>query len=79
MPRPLMLASSLLALLGPSLLARADADVFILRRADKSIALEKVHIADDAEVSWTLGKDGFIDVILPPGAEGGGGTGRSGV
>ena len=77
MPRPLMLASSLLALLGPSLLARADADVFILRRADKSIALEKVHIADDAEVSWTLGKDGFIDVILPPGPGGSAGIVQS--
>lgn len=50
--------------------AAADADLFVLKRTDAGFAIEKVRITEGAEVSWTLGRDGFVDVILPPGPGG---------
>lgn len=56
--------------IGGASLAIADADLFVLKRTDAGFAVEKVRIAEGAERTWTLGKDGFVDVILPPGPGG---------
>lgn len=56
--------------IGGASLTMADADLFVLKRTDAGFAVEKVRIAEGAELSWTLGKDGFVDVILPPGPGG---------
>lgn len=52
--------------------AMADSDLFILRRAEKGLVVEKVTIADGVTRKWKLGEDGFIDVILPVGPGGSG-------
>jgi len=58
------------ALVAAASSALADADVFVLRRDDSGFKLTKVRIADGQQVVWTLGQDGFVDVILPPGPGG---------
>ena len=50
--------------------ALADASLFVLRRDDAGFKLTKVVIAEGQQVVWTLGQDGFVDVILPPGPGG---------
>jgi len=51
-------------------LSLADTDLFVLKRTDAGFVVERVRVTEGAEVSWTLGKDGFVDVILPPGPGG---------
>lgn len=57
--------------------AMADANVFVLKRTDSGFSLERMRIPEGTEVSWTLGKDGFVDVILPPGPGGSAGIVQS--
>ncbi len=59
-------AVTLLASLSAAPAALADADLFILRREEQGLALERVHLAEGTEKSWTVGIDGFVDVIMPP-------------
>ncbi|MBL8886386.1 MAG: hypothetical protein JNK16_06970, partial [Phycisphaerales bacterium] len=51
------------ALVAAASSALADADVFVLRRDDSGFKLTKVGIADGQQIVWTLGQDGFVDVI----------------
>lgn len=50
--------------------AVADVRVFVLRHFADSLALQEIDLREGEERTWTLGEDGFIDLVLPPGPGG---------
>lgn len=52
--------------------ALADAVVFVLRRVDGKMVVEKDVVADGTTRTWKLGQDGFVDLITTTGPGGSG-------
>ncbi len=50
--------------------AAADVRVFVLREFADHLALQEVDLREGEERTWTLGEEGFIDLVLPPGPGG---------
>lgn len=67
MLRSLLVLSQLLASV-----VLAETPVYILRREDDSLRVERLEIAEGESVTFHSGEDGFIDIILPPSVGGSG-------